>query len=158
MQTKTATYILILVFILCETMRLCGAVPVQDIALYAGTPIWHRFSYLFFHANIFHCTLNAWVLIQLVRTYRTPLWELATAFLIAFSLPAFCLNGQIVGASGAIFALAGITTYRVLRKRFYLACMLSAVLFGFLIPGVAGLVHLYCFTVGLLVALLNWPI
>lgn len=148
-QTKTATLVLsLLIFMLAffDAPSACMLQPCCDITA--------RLCYHFFHANVFHAICNIWCLLALAFYYDIEDWELLLAFIIAASVPSVAMASQpTVGASGICFALIGIVFYKVARKRYYLAWFIPVIAIGFIIPGMAAALHLYCFAVGIAIAL-----
>jgi membrane associated rhomboid family serine protease len=122
--------------------------------LHRGCDITARLCYHFFHANVFHAICNIWCLLALAFYYDIEDWELLLAFIIAATVPSVAMASQpIVGASGVCFALMGIVFHKVARKKYYLSWIIPIVAIGFIIPGMAATLHLYCFAVGIAVAL-----
>jgi membrane associated rhomboid family serine protease len=128
--------------------------------LHPGCGITARLCYHFFHANVFHAICNIWCFLALAFYYDIEDWELLLAFIIAATVPSWCLTLntydltlKAIGFSGICFALMGIVFYKVARKRYYLAWIIPMVAVGFLIPGMAATIHLYCFTLGITVSL-----
>ena len=126
--------------------------------LQPGCTITARLTYHFFHANFFHALCNVWCLLALAFYYDIEDYELLLAFIIAATIPnyALCIMhcAFVVGFSGVCFALMGIVFHKVARKRYYLSWIIPVVAVGFIIPGMAAGVHLYCFIVGLAASLL----
>jgi membrane associated rhomboid family serine protease len=128
--------------------------------LQPGCGITGHLCYHFFHANVFHALINVWCLLVLAFYYDIEDWELLLAWLIATTVPSWCLSLntydltlKAIGFSGICFALMGIVFYKVARKRYYLSWIIPMVAVGFLIPGMAAGVHLWCFVVGIMVSL-----
>ena len=148
-QTKTATLVLSLALLILAFFN-----APQQCVLQPGCGITGHLCYHFFHANFFHALCNVWCLLALAFYYDIEDWELLLAWLIACSVPSVAMASQpTVGASGVCFALMGIVFYKVARKRYYLAWIIPMVAVGFLIPGMAATLHLYCFTLGITVSL-----
>lgn len=124
------------------------------LALEPHCSVLARMGYDFFHANFFHALCNVWCLLAIAFYYNIEDWELLLAYIIACTVPSVAMSSQpIVGASGICFALMGIVLYKVARKRFYLSWVIPVVAVGFVLPGIAAGVHLYCFLVGTTIAL-----
>lgn len=148
-QTKTATLVLSLLVFMLAFFDAPSACMLQP-----GCGITGRLCYHFFHANVFHAICNIWCLLALAFYYDIEDWELLLAFLIAATVPSVAMSSQpIVGASGVCFALMGIVFHKVARKKYYLSWIVPIVAVGFIIPGMAAALHLYCFAVGIAVAL-----
>jgi len=108
-----------------------------------------RLSYPLFHAGILHAICNAWCLITLVFYYDLHWWRLLTAYGIAISIPALLLSATpVVGLSGVCFALMGLCLPIVQRKLYFSAWVAAFLAVGIILPGVAWVVHLYCYVVG----------
>jgi membrane associated rhomboid family serine protease len=154
-KTKVGTLVIVAI-VLCI---LPFDVEWSSVGIYTGCDIWQRLLYSFFHANIVHALLNVWCLLSVVFLYRIKLWVLVAAFLIAMSVPTFCLTSTpTVGLSGVVFALFAMLSFSVQRKLYYQSWMVFYLVMGFLMPNVNAYLHLYCYTIGFIVALLNKPI
>ena len=129
--------------------------------LQPGCGITGRLCYHFFHANVFHAICNIWCLLALAFYYDIEDWELLLAFIIASTVPSWGLSPlpsflspvKAIGFSGVCFALMGIVFHKVARKKYYLSWIIPIVAIGFIIPGMAAALHLYCFAVGIAVAI-----
>lgn len=131
----------------------------EAVGIYSGCGLTCRVLYTFYHANLLHALLNAWCLLSVVFIYDTSVWRLLIAHIIACTIPAICLSDiPTVGLSGVVFALFGSISFEVERKAYYQLWMLAYLVVGFLFPNTNAWVHLYCYIVGLLVALLNKPV
>lgn len=133
------------------------------VGIYCGCGLQGRLLYPFFHATIIHAALNVWCLLCIVFYYDVRICRLLLAYLIAISFPVDTLGPIVgtvptVGLSGVIFALFGRLSFEVRRKLYYQAWMLLYLCVGFLSPGSNGWIHLYCYAVGFVLALLNKPI
>lgn len=130
----------------------------QNMGLYAGCPLGNRLAYSFFHANIFHAAINVWCLLSIVFIYNISWRYLLTAYCIAVSFPdVFLVATPTVGLSGICFALLGRIAFLAERKWYYQKWMAAILCIGFLLPGTAASLHLYCYVVGLLIAAINTP-
>lgn len=151
----SALIVAILVFILAIQCT-------QDwlaVGIYSGCGLSCRLLYPFYHANLLHAILNAWCLLSIVFIYDTSIWRLTLAYIIAVTIPSLFLSViPTVGLSGVVFALFGSISFEVGRKLYYQLWMLVYLATGFLFPNTNAWVHLYCYIVGLLVALLNKPV
>lgn len=155
-QTKTAALVLSLALLILSVFDAPAA-----CILHPGCSITARLCYHFFHANVFHAICNIWCFLALAFYYDIEDWELLLAFLIATTIPSWVLSPltsplspvKAIGFSAVCFALMGIVLYKVARKRYYLAWIIPMVAVGFLIPGMAATIHLYCFTLGITVSL-----
>lgn len=147
-QTKTATLILSFALLVMSFFDAPSACMLQH-----GCSITGRLCYHFFHANFFHALCNVWCLLAIAFYYNIEDWELLLAYIIACTVPSVAMSSQpTVGASGICFALMGIVLYKVARKRYYLPWIIPIVAVGFIIPGIAAGVHLYCFAVGITIS------
>ena len=85
-------------------------------------------------------------------------------YMIAVTVPVDTLgyfttmDSPTVGLSGLVFALFGSISFEVLRKRYYQLWMLFYLVAGFLFPGINAVLHLWCYVLGLIMALLNKPV
>lgn len=155
-QTKTAALVLSLALLILAFFN-----APQQCVLQPGCRITARLCYHFFHANVIHAICNIWCLLALAFYYDIEDWELLLAFLIASTIPSWVLYPlpstlypvKAIGFSGICFALMGIVFYKVARKRYYLSFIIPVVAAGFIIPGMAATIHLYCFAVGITVSL-----
>ena len=137
----------------------------QTVGIYAGSDIAGRVLYPFFHANILHASLNSWSLLSMVFIYDIGIWRLVLAYIIAVTIPVDtieCFIGEMtsptVGLSGIVFVLFGSISFEVLRKQYYQLWMIFYLTAGFLFPHTNAILHLWCYMLGFLVALLNKPI
>lgn len=136
----------------------------NEVGIYSGCRLYGRLLYSFFHANILHAVLNAWCLLSLVFIYDISYWRMLLAYIIAVTVPVDILDSFInmaaptVGLSAVVFVLFGSISFEVVRKWYYQGWMLLYLVVGFLFPNTNAWLHLYCYLVGLLVALLNKPV
>lgn len=137
----------------------------HSVGIYVGCEVQGRMLYPFFHANILHAALNVWCLLSLVFIYDIKMWRLLITYVIAVTIPITALSSLVggmtsptVGLSGVVFALFGTISFEVIRKWYYQAWMIGYLILGFLFPATNAWLHLYCYLVGFLVALLNKPI
>jgi membrane associated rhomboid family serine protease len=153
-KEKTAVLILTALLILFYLLADVG----KTIGLHAGCSWGCRLAYPFLHASLLHVLGNCWCLLSLVFIYDVSWLSLLLAYVVAITYPdAFLSSANIVGLSGCVFFLFGRVALQVQRKLYYQCCMLSFIGIGFLFTNVAGWLHLYCYAVGLVVALLNTP-
>ena len=119
------------------------------------------FTYLLVHANIFHLVANMWALYAFMKHADDQ--ETFVCFLIGgyiASLVSYWLydgDYRVVGASGLIFGIIGIylmLRYRGLKNiemyksRLFINITILMVI-GLIIPGLAGVLHLYALAVGM---------
>lgn len=131
----------------------------EAVGIYKGCGLIGRVLYPLHHANLLHAGLNAWCLLSVVFIYDVSVWRMATAYIIAISIPScFLYATPTVGLSGVVFALFGSISFEVKRKAYYQLWMIVYLVLGFLFPNTNAWVHLYCYLAGVVVALLNKPI
>lgn len=129
------------------------------VGIYDGCGLCSRLLYPFFHAGIIHALLNVWCMVSVVFIYDVSLSRLIFGYITALSIPTCCLSVvPTVGLSGLVFVLFGSISFEVGRKLYYQLWMTTYLVIGFLFPNTNACVHLYCYIVGLLVALLNKPV
>lgn len=157
--TKTAKIISLITCCLVICLSVLGTSDNGISGVYKGCGWVERMCYHFMHANIFHTLMNVWCLLSIVFMYNVTLWRFATAFAIAVSIPEICLlHIPTIGLSGVIFALMGSISFEVERKLYYQAWIFAYLALGFVIPNVNAWLHVYCYLVGVAVALINKPI
>lgn len=159
---KTAA--LVISAVVC-CIALFGGKDWAAVGLYSGCGLTGRFLYHFFHANIFHAVMNVWCLLSVVFIYEVSAWRLLTAYIVASLIPIDTLSlitdgfgTPTVGLSGIVFVLFGAISFEVGRKIYYQAWMLFYLAVGFLFPNTNAWIHLYCYMVGFVIALLTKPI
>lgn len=136
----------------------------NGVGIQAGCALSGRLLYPFFHANILHAALNVWCLLSLVFIYDITALRLLMAYIVAASVPVdtlgtfVCMAHPTVGLSGMVYFLFGSISFEVSRRRYFQLCMAFYIVFGFLFPNTNAWLHLYCYLVGLSVALLNKPV
>lgn len=155
-QTKTATLVLSLALLILAFFN-----APQQCVLQPGCGITGHLCYHFFHANVFHAICNIWCLLALAFYYDIEDYELLLAYIIACTFPTWnCLIAvillpagfNVIGFSGVCFALMGIVFYKVARKLYYLAWVITVLVIGYYIPGMAAGIHFYCFFMGIFVS------
>lgn len=163
-KVEKAASIIIALVVFCLSF-----VRVHDwttIGIYADCGLVSRLLYPFFHANILHAALNAWCLLSIVFIYDISFWRLIYSYIIAVTAPVTTLSLWLndtfavptVGLSGMVFFLFATITFEVVRKLYYQSYMLFYLAVGFIFPNTSAWLHLYCYLVGLLFALLVKPI
>ena len=128
----------------------------EGAGLSDGCTFLQRISYPFFHKNIFHALINLWVFHQCLRCIPCN-GNILVFYLIAATYP-FATTTPIVGLSGLVYAYMGYIAPYVQRKMKYNLTILLYLSLGFMIPGMAIGVHIYCYVLGLLWGYLNVPI
>lgn len=121
--------------------------------------LWKRLLYPFFHAGILHAVCNLWCIIAMERYYCLSPWLYLTAYVIAVTVPDVVLTAQpTVGLSGVCFALMGLLTWIVARRLYWTAWVVAFMAVGFIMPAVNAWLHVYCYTVGVIIGIFNAPI
>ena len=129
------------------------------VGAYSECKYYERLLYPFFHANILHASLNAWCLLSVVFLYDISILRLNLSYLAAVSVPSFMLSDiRTLGMSGIVFFLFASISFEVQRKIYYQSWMIFYLALGFLLPNTNGMIHMYCYVLGLFYALLNKPI
>lgn len=135
------------------------SVSLETVGAYPHCPLSSRFLWVFFHTGFIHACLNVWCLLALSFYYHTSMRSFLFAYLVCVAIPDFVIpTTPVVGLSGMIFFLFGSLSLSVKRKLYWQSWMAAALLVGFFFPGSAATVHLYCYVVGLLYAVLTTPI
>lgn len=130
----------------------------SSVGIYKHCEIFSRLAFHFFHANIFHAILNVWCLLSVAFLYNITLTRIIIAFIIASLTPTCCLSATpTVGLSAMLFALFASLSFEVKRKLYYQAWMIAYIAIGFCFPNTNALIHLYAYTAGFALALLNKP-
>ena len=148
-----------------KTLRaLMVCLPIVISYFFAIKP--NVFTYPLIHANIFHLIANVWCLYFLMKVASDcKTWVLfiiggAIASVISYLL---YNNSLVVGASGFIYGVIGVCTVYMYnnsngvafyRSAFFLSVLASLVL-GIVIPGLAGLLHLYAIIIGVVIGAMS---
>lgn len=153
---KTATLAIAAVVI---ALACLPSPDLQEVGIRQGCGLAPRLAYPFFHANVLHAALNVWCLLSVMFAYDVSWRMLLLAFIVAMTVPVGFLGcaAPTVGLSGVVFFLFGSLSFSVIRKWYYQTWMAAYLIAGFFLPGVAGRLHLWCYAVGFIVALLNRP-
>lgn len=104
----------------------------------------NRFTYHFYHANIFHFLANAWALWLM----RPSFSDLAKAYPLAVIASLFALQPTI-GFSAIIYAYIGINIIRWKVSLVDWGVFITANLITLFIPNIAFGVHFAAFTLGI---------
>lgn len=156
-EAKIASLVLTVAVLLLQ----CLDVPLENVGLSGDSPVYARFLYPFFHANMLHAAINCWCLLSVVFIYDVSLAAMAVSYLVAVLYPIGFFSPDAlptVGLSGVCYTLMGRVAFCVRERWKYQLYMLSYIAVGFLLPGFNGCLHLYCYIAGLLVGFLNKPI
>lgn len=131
-----------------------------DVRLGAGltsgdAATWRRLGYMWLHVGVVHALLNVWCLLSVVFLFRVGVGMLLLAVGIAVSVPCFALADiPTLGLSGVCYALLGMVSWQVARKRRWHLWVVSFIVAGLLIPGVAVGVHVWCYAAGVVAGVL----
>lgn len=104
-----------------------------------------HFAYSFLHANIWHLLANLLVLWSVRRRMNA-----IVSYLIAVAaswLPMYA-DRPTVGMSGLLFAMFGIMWGDVGDVCGFLKAGMPVIIVMMFLPGVNGLLHLYCYLIG----------
>jgi membrane associated rhomboid family serine protease len=152
-------YLFLPVFLLFFLFADLSVGYVRDAGMYT------RITYMFQHAGVIHLLINAISFISLFRALErryAPLY-LSAIIMVAGFLATFALSYEqpVVGASGMIYAMAGIYATEVWRtfrsasgKRpalTWIACMFICLAVSFFLPRSAFALHLCAFLLGLFI-------
>lgn len=119
-----------------------------------------RLTYHFFHASFLHLSLNLWCLLSLVFISNVGMPKIILAFTIASAVPNASIPADgAIGLSALLFSLFGLTapfSPACLSPKAVLSYALPLTPF-FILPNMAGAIHLFCFAAGSLVAFFTNP-
>lgn len=153
MEKRTARYIvLVSIVLMAVSLFLDG----ETFAVCSGAPFVNRFLYHFFHASFLHYAINAWCLLSIAFTFEITVADLVVGFLGASLIPV-TWQTPTIGLSGLCFVLFGRFSYCVQKKLKYHSYIGACIALGLLMPGVNGIIHLFCYAVGLIYGLLITP-
>lgn len=156
MEKRKAEKITSLVVSLLSVAIVFSDIPLSSVGICSGCNVISRLLYSFCHVNLIHAALNSWCLLSVVFMYDVSIWRLIMAYLTAITIPSLILCGTpTVGMSAAVFFLMASISFDVARKWNYQLWMLFYLAVGFLFPGTNAMVHLYCYSCGMIYALLN---
>ena len=119
----------------------------------------NAFTYPLVHGNIFHLAANMIVLYFFLRSaidLKTWLVFIVSGYIASVGAYLLYNNHLTVGASGFVYGIMGVYiafAYRSLwNSKFYgslfFISVVIALAIGFIIPGLAGLLHLYAIIIG----------
>lgn len=139
-------------------------IPIEQQGIKIGSNITERILYPFFHANIIHLSINIWSFLCIMFIYQLPLKRLIIAYIIVVSFPIDTIAMALpykdiatIGLSGFVFALMGSISFEVLHKKKFQISMIISIALGFAVTNINGYIHLYCYIMGVVVAILNKP-
>lgn len=104
-----------------------------------------HFTYIFMHANIWHMITNLFVLWSVRQ--KMNVWM---GYLIAVGaswLPMWT-DKPTVGMSGMLFAMFGVMWGERGDWKGFIKAGMPVILVMMVIPGINGLIHLYCYVIG----------
>lgn len=155
----------VLISVVVILLSLCVSPDWYDVGIYSDCELQGRLLYSFFHVNPLHAILNSWCLLSIVFIYDISKWRMLLAYLVASFVPVGLFSKFLntmaiptVGLSSVVFFLFGSISFEVVRKWYYQSWMIIYLVAGFLFRGVNAWLHLYCYSLGFIVALLNKPI
>lgn len=120
------------------------------VGIYDNSPIWHRITYHFFHANILHAVINVWCMLACVFIAKLSWRQILMAFIIACFAPAE-YKIPTIGLSGVCYAMLGIISVYAKKQLAYHAYITFciALTWMFLADKVNNPLHLYCYLAGI---------
>lgn len=147
-----------------KTICFCSvAIPLTVITLLRvqigftdGSSVWSHFAFQFCHANIMHLGGNL-LCLWFVLTDRWYSYAEQMIFSITAAFTASYASSMALptlGFSGDVLALIGIMTPMIWSRRNALTIIATLAL-GFVVHGVNGWIHLWCYVLGLLYALIR---
>jgi membrane associated rhomboid family serine protease len=142
---------------------LFAPVDIRSVGIRSGCGIAPRLLWPFFHAGFFHVAINLFCLLSIVFLTRVRMGRLLLSLLVCFTLPVDTMGAFVpmtvptVGLSGAVYFLLGTFLFEVRERAYYLLCIAINLGIGFFNPASNFWLHLYCFVIGLLWALITKP-
>lgn len=117
----------------------------QEYFGYNNQRTWQHFTYMFFHANIFHLMGNCLAIYFII--YKGKIYYLLPLIYIISVVGSYIDYTSVttLGISSSIFAMVGINTYFFRKRIGYIVMIL---LVGFLTPHINGMIHFICFALG----------
>lgn len=155
-ETKIAA----LSYVVLASCLMLVHVPLEEVGIYAGCPFWSRLVYPLFHANWLHLAVNCWALLSVVFLYDITPGRMLTCWAASALVPVRLLGLTVptVGLSGVLYALFGSLSLSVQRKWLWQGWWAVFLVLGFIMPSVNGWVHLWCYALGVVVAVLNMEV
>lgn len=151
--------ITLFVSLLLLCISFCDIQNWETIGIYANCQFTCRLFYPFFHINTLHALMNIWCLLSIVFTYNISFLRIIIAYLFSISIPSLFLSATpTVGFSGCIYLLFGSISFSVKRKVYFQLWMFFYIIIGFFLPNTNAMIHLYCYTIGFIIAIINKPI
>lgn len=113
-----------------------------------GCPWWHRLTFHFFHAGLWHMLLNWWFFVTASFAVR---YKVVDAFVLLLLSSLYPMPGadSIIGLSAMIYAMVGMASVYFRNSRYVIGAMLLTILLTGLIPHVALGIHLWSYLCGL---------
>lgn len=112
------------------------------------SPLSAHFLYMFEHVNVWHFLCNMIVLWSVNGRMET--WKAILIAVAASYMPTW-YDKPTLGLSGFLFAVFGIMWGRVGRFKDCMKRGLPVIILTIAMPGVNGLIHLYCYVTGYIV-------
>ena len=139
-----------------------AAIPVVTYFLPISS---NALTYPLVHGNIFHLVANVIVLYLFLRSaldMKTWVNYLIGGYIASVLAYLLYDNSMVVGASGFVYGIIGVYTAFAYRGLFvwklYLSLfalsMILSLAVGFIVPGLAGLLHVYALVVGVVYGLI----
>lgn len=163
--TKALTILLSVVIMI---LYFANDIEACEVGIYVGCPVENRLLYNFYHASFLHAFFNVWCLLHIEFEYELSYKHIATAFIVAMSFP-ICMCHDLlpltdnlmtptIGLSGVCYVLMGRISFMVKRIVYYQVNLFLYILIGFLFSNINSWLHLYCYIIGFIIALLNKPL
>lgn len=121
---------------------------IESVAYNDTSAWWKAFTYMFFHANIFHLAVNVLSLYGILRRWRICAIHLLFA-LASATIAAFLTAHEVytLGCSGLILAISGIVSSWYPNAKSILIS-LGFLLAFCLIPNINGMLHIVAWAFG----------
>lgn len=136
------------IFVCLQTLLWSGVVQVESVAYNDTSAWWNAFTYIFFHANIFHLVVNILSLYGILRRWRICAIHFGIALVCAV-IAAFLTahEAYTLGCSGFILAISGIiSSWHPKAKNIFIS--LGFLLAFCLIPNINGMLHIVAWVGG----------
>ncbi|WP_367279879.1 rhomboid family intramembrane serine protease [Bacteroides sp.] len=134
------------------TIIYCAGIPSDSYGVSSTSPWWTHFTYQFLHGSFIHLLSNAYALWFCLNKKNASFKNLLSIYLMSV-LASFIIPSSIptVGSSGMIFSIIGINLISAPTKRNIIYTTIILIT-GFIIPHIAGGIHLTCFILGFTVS------